>query len=249
VTEIILGAKKVLDDAPLYDYTLTLGVDDPLFEQISTYVKQVLPALGFRYGAAHTEVIVTPKGPTLVEVNCRLTGAFDMSAITDATGTNQVDALVNSYVKPGYIARHAQELRREYPQIMLSGFFIVRESQTITHEPDPQMFADIPGFHSVKFSPRVGSKLPKTTSLMDSPGLVSFVGQDKAALFQSLQMFRELELQFYAKACEPIEVAPEPARKEMTLIGAAGLSLSLFDRRVDTSLSQANATPSQSPTA
>ena len=247
VTEIILGKKKVLKDAPLYDYALTLGMQNPLFEQISAYVKQVLPALGFRYGAAHTEVIVTSKGPTLVEVNCRLTGAFDMSAITDATGTNQVDALVNSYVKPGYVAMRARADILDYPQTMLTGFFIVEEGRDITHSPDLQMFADIPGFHSIKFGPKLGSKLPVTTSLMDSPGMVSFVGKDTAALFESLKAFREREHEFYAKACVALllpqveehkadlvqEIPSVVAPFSAAPIGAAGIGLSVFSPRTD----------------
>lgn len=241
VTEIILGKKKILKDAPLYDYALTLGVHDPLFAQISAYVKQVLPALGFRYGAAHTEVIVTSKGPTLVEVNCRLTGAFDMSAITDATSTNQVDALVNSYIKPGYVAKHARAEMMAYPQIMLTGFFIVEQARDITHAPDLQMFADIQGFHSIKFGPKLGGKLPATTSLMDSPGMVSFVGKDLTSLFESLRIFRERESLFYAKACAApmVELSASPHIPSVvvpftaTPTGAAGIGLSMFSGRTD----------------
>lgn len=247
VTEIILGKKTILKDAPLYDYALTLGVHDPLFEQIAAYVKQVLPALGFLHGAAHTEVIVTSKGPTLVEVNCRLTGAFDMSAVTDATGTNQVDALVNSYIKPGYVAMRARSENVSNQQTMLTGFFIVKESRSITHAPDLQMFADIPGFHSIKFGPKLGGKLPVTTSLMDSPGMVSFVGKDEGDLFKSLQAFREIEAKFYAKATAglieelsvsdaapllAIESSPSAAAQvNPPIFGPGGVGLSMFSPR------------------
>jgi biotin carboxylase len=44
-------------------------------EQIRDYVFQILDALNFDCGVAHTEIIVTPEGPYLVEVNPRLIGA------------------------------------------------------------------------------------------------------------------------------------------------------------------------------
>ena len=223
VTEIILGKKTILEDAPLYDYALIIGVDDPRFALISAYVKQVLPALGFRHGAAHTEVIVTDKGPTLVEVNCRLTGAFDISAITDATGTNQVEALVSMYAKPDSFSMVPYTDMKKYPQTMLSAFFIAKESRDVTHAPDLQSFADIPGFHSIKFGPRKGGKLPATTSLMDSPGMVTFVGKDTEALFESLAVFRVREREFFAKACAVTEAG--------VVLGAASVGLSMFAAR------------------
>jgi biotin carboxylase len=42
---------------------------------IRDYVFQILDALNFDFGAAHTEIIITPDGPYLVEVNPRLIGA------------------------------------------------------------------------------------------------------------------------------------------------------------------------------
>ncbi|MCX7193569.1 MAG: ATP-grasp domain-containing protein [Proteobacteria bacterium] len=44
-------------------------------EQIRDYVFQILDALNFNFGVAHTEIIITPEGPYLVEVNPRLIGA------------------------------------------------------------------------------------------------------------------------------------------------------------------------------
>lgn len=44
-------------------------------DAIRDYVFQILDALDFDFGAAHTEIIITPDGPYLVEVNPRLIGA------------------------------------------------------------------------------------------------------------------------------------------------------------------------------
>ena len=246
VSEIILGKKTILKDAPLYDYALIIGMDDPRYDLISAYVKEVLPVLGFKYGAAHTEVIITKKGPILVEVNCRLTGAFDMSAVADATGTNQVDALISSYINPEYFVFCSQTTSKGYPQSMLSAFFIVRESHDINHDPDVKLFVDIPGFHSIKFGPRKGSKLPETTSLMDSPGMVTFVGKNTKELFESLRIFREKEPVFYAKAyaapivespasnpfgCSLLEIkALQSSLPHLSRLGIGNSGLSLFSR-------------------
>ena len=44
-------------------------------EPIGRYVSDVLDALGFDFGAAHTEISITCEGPRLIEVNPRLVGS------------------------------------------------------------------------------------------------------------------------------------------------------------------------------
>ena len=53
---------------------LNVESDPPLLSAMVCYVTSVLDALGVTDGAMHTEVMNTPRGPVLVEVNCRLHG-------------------------------------------------------------------------------------------------------------------------------------------------------------------------------
>lgn len=200
VTDIILGKKTTSKSVPLYDYTLNINSDNKRYNKIADYVKQVLPVLGLHYGAAHTEVIVTKNGPTLVEINCRLTGAFDMSATMDSIGTTQVEALVNSYIKSNYIKNQTSLETKASPKTTLTSCFIAPKSDVLLQDPDFSFFTDIPGFHSIKFGARKGSTLPMTTSLMNIPGEVVFVGDNEKMLMQSHELFRQNEQKFYEKA-------------------------------------------------
>ena len=38
------------------------------------YCRAILDAMGVKHGASHAEIIVTPDGPCLVEMNCRANG-------------------------------------------------------------------------------------------------------------------------------------------------------------------------------
>jgi biotin carboxylase len=49
--------------------------DGPEFEVLQRYVFAALDAVGFDWGAAHTELMLTPQGPRLIEINPRLVGA------------------------------------------------------------------------------------------------------------------------------------------------------------------------------
>merc|ERR1719267_187170 len=58
-------------------------------EQLVSYVFRVLDAVGLRYGPCHTEVMFTPRGPILVEVNARLHGLQGPRLIELSTGTSK----------------------------------------------------------------------------------------------------------------------------------------------------------------
>ena len=63
------------------------------------YTKRVLDALQIRNGAMHSEVMATPRGPVLVEVNCRLHGGEGiwLPIASKCLGYTQVDAYYHSH--------------------------------------------------------------------------------------------------------------------------------------------------------
>jgi L-amino acid ligase len=50
------------------------------------YVFSVLDAFDYKHGPCHTEVMLTPRGPILIEVNCRMHGVQGPLAMELATG-------------------------------------------------------------------------------------------------------------------------------------------------------------------
>ena len=56
------------------------------YEAVQAYVFQALDAVGFDWGAAHVELILTAQGPRLVEINARLVGAKIPRLISLALG-------------------------------------------------------------------------------------------------------------------------------------------------------------------
>ncbi|WP_408070768.1 ATP-grasp domain-containing protein [Butyrivibrio sp. JL13D10] len=67
----------------IYDQTIYISPDKEEYTEIIEYVFNVLDAIGIKYGAVHTEVIVTDDGPVLVEVNCRPGGGFQKYTYQD----------------------------------------------------------------------------------------------------------------------------------------------------------------------
>jgi biotin carboxylase len=69
-----------------------LGADE--HERVVTYVESVLTALGVRSGVTHTEVIVGPGGPEIVETHLRKAGDEILELVRDCTGWDLDEATV-----------------------------------------------------------------------------------------------------------------------------------------------------------
>ncbi|MFG2139891.1 ATP-grasp domain-containing protein [Streptomyces sp. NPDC048650] len=68
--------------------------DRPEVPELIRYTRGVLDAIGFRWGAAHVEVMMTADGPRLIEVNARPHGGGHPRFCRVATGDSQVDRAV-----------------------------------------------------------------------------------------------------------------------------------------------------------
>jgi predicted ATP-grasp superfamily ATP-dependent carboligase len=78
----------------VYESVRYLPYDEPGNEQLITYTRDVLDALGIRFGPAHTEIMLAEDGPVLIETGARLAGGGMPESARLATGDNAVDRLV-----------------------------------------------------------------------------------------------------------------------------------------------------------
>jgi len=94
-------------------YQEILASDSEECEALVSYVFKVLDAVGLRHGPCHTEVMLTPRGPILVEVNARMHGVQGPLLIEKATGTGKAsyvaDAMMNGWQGDGgLLKKHLQ---------------------------------------------------------------------------------------------------------------------------------------------
>jgi len=92
--------KRLLGTHNIYDIEFALDHADPVVDALVEYVDAALTALGIRHGATHAEVIVTPQGPTLVEVGARLGGNMHPAFHDIVLGGNQADMAALAAVRP-----------------------------------------------------------------------------------------------------------------------------------------------------
>ncbi|WP_051753614.1 ATP-grasp domain-containing protein [Streptosporangium amethystogenes] len=131
-----------------------------------------LAALGLGWGAAHTELRLSPEGPVVVEVNPRLAGGMIPVAVRAATGVDLVDAVIArasgqalAPMTPGTGHAAVRFLRAE------------REGQ-VTAVDGIDAAATAAGVVAVTTSTAVGRTVRITHSFQDRLGCVVATGSD-----------------------------------------------------------------------
>jgi biotin carboxylase len=84
----------------IYDTERLMSPDESPVPELISYVNAALDALNVRFGPSHAEVIVTPKGPALVEVGTRMAGNMNPEFHDHCAGANQADLTALAFLSP-----------------------------------------------------------------------------------------------------------------------------------------------------
>jgi biotin carboxylase len=154
----------------IYESMEILPFDQPGHRELVTYVKQVLDAVGIRFGAAHTEVMLTDHGPLLIEVNARLSGGGQPWACQLATGDNVIDRMVR------YLLGH-RNIRDDYTREMavLVIFFAAQSAGIVSNLSHLEAIEDLDSCFNVRINVREGDYVPETADIFDAQNLGTVV--------------------------------------------------------------------------
>jgi biotin carboxylase len=184
----------------IYDYDEPLSPDDPDAKKLASYTHQVLDALEVRHWASHTEVMLTARGPVLVECAARLGGTDPEGQIleinTRCLGANQVELLALAAAKPDEFDRLPTTTYRllEHPRTVS-----LINSLDIGAAPSHEAMAAIRALpscvHTVLSHPE-GQPLPRTIDVATQPGYVYLISDDPAQIAADYQRLREIECDY-----------------------------------------------------
>lgn len=164
VTDIVRYRKRSVDGRiAIYESMEFVPFDAPGHDELLRYTERVLDALGVRFGVAHTEVMVTDRGPLLVEVNARPPGGAQPWACQLATGDNLVDRTVR-YLGGGATVRPDYDLEMS----VLVVFFAVRSGGRISGIEGLNAITRLPSCCHLKINVVDGDEVPETLDLMDA---------------------------------------------------------------------------------
>lgn len=193
-------------------------------DQLVSYVFSVLTAVGLKYGPCHTEVMLTPRGPILVEVNARLHGLQGPHLIGLATGTSQQKYAVDAIVGGGRLITQQMEASRperwRYPMqkaclqmVLISpveGYLMTSIIKDIEEMQLPSVVEVLPSLQK-------GQYLRQTCDLNTAAGYVLLVHESGTQLEQDVKRIRAAEESgsLYRISKTPLPNSPLPSPASM----------------------------------
>jgi hypothetical protein len=177
--------KRLLPNGkPIYNRDILVPADDPVVAPVTAYTRQVLDALGVHNGPAHSEIIVTPAGPVVVEVGARLNGNMHPAFHDLCLGANQADLTAFAYVCPdGFLAaRRDRDYEVRQPAVVfntpteLSGRIAAVDGDLVAR------IRALPSVVDVTVKRRPGEEIVPTRDLLTSPIRVFMTAPDAATL-------------------------------------------------------------------
>ncbi|MFI7013105.1 ATP-grasp domain-containing protein [Streptomyces sp. NPDC050164] len=177
----------------IYDYNEPLSPDDPVAKELESYTHQVLDALEVHNAAAHTEVMLTSRGPVLVESAARMGGGQVLEINNRCFGTNQVELLALSVAQPDEFDRlptTAYQLLQHHRFVHLIN---PREHGVIPSHEAMAAIRALPSHVFTVMRHAEGQSLSRTIDVATQPGYVFLISEDPAQIRADYQKLREIE--------------------------------------------------------
>ena len=160
------------------------------------YVRAVLDALGVKNGPSHGEVMMTPDGPCLVEMNCRAHGGDGnwrplCRALTG--GYSQVEASVDAYLDKRAFSvlpdKPPTPFKAAGQEVILVNF----SRGKVTSTPGFEDIKNLQSFVYLETGVRSGSVVDYTVDLFTGIGSVILMHHDKDILEADVARIRKME--------------------------------------------------------
>ncbi|MCP9211490.1 ATP-grasp domain-containing protein [Streptomyces sp. NEAU-Y11] len=179
----------------IYDMAVLLDPEREPVSALFAYVRTVLDALGIRHGAAHSEIIMTPQGPTLVEIGARMNGAMIPDFYDAVLGTNVARLVAYACTEPEDFARTHGGLT--YRPLQTAAVY---EAPTVldgivesVDEAVVNKIAALPSVYAVALRSGPGKRIRPTTDLTSSPLRVLLASTDEQALLHDREAVDSLK--------------------------------------------------------
>lgn len=195
-------SKVSIDGHPVCSYADSIDTNDDIWILLTNYVRKVLPALGIAFGPAHCEIMLTVRGPVLIECGARFEGAVDMPAIASCFQTNQILAVTDAIYSPHYFINRIKDPRPRRCKYMRHIYLICNKSGVLSKPIDFKAITELNGLYSLQHGLVTGSQIERTTDLFKSPGFAYIEANSNAELEAIYMEFRRLENLAYDDAIQ-----------------------------------------------
>lgn len=179
----------------IYSHEILQDANQKATTVISDYIYQVLDALQILWGPAHSELILTERGPILLETGARLSGLANPPALSLATGHNQVSLSVDAYRGPESLLKLAgKPYHKTHSAYCIN--LIAPYDAKIDKENFERNLTELKSFHSLSYR-RSSGLFSRTVDLNSSPGVVFLVHENEDQVVSDYQKLRSMEEVIY----------------------------------------------------
>lgn len=173
----------------IYDYVEFVPYNEKVYGELFPYVQKALDALGIRWGAAHNEIMLTDKGPRLIETGARMCGGPVVGFAREATGSSQADKLVEIYADGDVTTK-----KYVFKKTVVPVFLKSPAEGTISNVEALADLSKLPTFLNEHIWFRNGDLVPQTVDYLTSIGIVGLTG-DRESIFLDYLKIRSMESQ------------------------------------------------------
>lgn len=184
--------RRTAAGAPMYDHQEPVPVEAPEWPALKKFVGAALDVLGIRATPAHTEVMLTCRGPVLIETGARLCGGTLPEVVERYCGMSQTELFARTLVDGEFFDEFSDETLAWTGAVRLVDLCNTKTG-VVTAEPWEAAIRSLPTFVAMTSALTPGAPIAPTTSLLDSPGYVYLAADEIASIERDYRQLRTLE--------------------------------------------------------
>lgn len=190
--------KQIPGAGRIYDRSELLLPEGTIQSSLKRYVFRALDALRIKYGPAHCEVMLTERGPALIEMGARLDGCnvYANKVPKKILEAHQIELTIEAFSspanfkkrlgKPNKVLKHPLQI---YLQSEVEG--------TLRAFNGLEKIQALPSFWEIHLKLSPGDPIHRTVDLASIPGLVWLAHESQGQLAEDYKAVRELEKHLY----------------------------------------------------
>jgi biotin carboxylase len=163
--------------------------------QLIEYNNKVLDALDIMYGPAHSEIMLTPDGPVLIEVGARVHGGGTPKTVSKISHLSQLNLILPSYLDEDFFCKKIEKENTSFHKNACVYFFINSKEGILKKIDYIEEIKALNSFFDLVLTVQIDSLIQKTVSLNNSPGWVVLINQNDNVLKADLEKLERLHSQ------------------------------------------------------
>ena len=171
-----------------------LSATQPELQELINYNNQVLNAFGVSFGPVHSEVILTPEGPVLVEIGARIHGGYTPFTVQNCASHSQLDMTAACYTDKKRFAELAQKPSEFIKQATVY-FFVSDTAGTIKTIPGKTLLPKLKSHFSTVWNVKENGPLSISEDLYSCPGWVVLANENQQQFDEDLRKVQQYEQQ------------------------------------------------------